>query len=1096
MPNGQVPIVSTINPNTGSAAGGDSITISGIGFSGATSVNFGANAATSMAVNSDTQIVATAPAGTGVAHVTVVGLAGSSATSAADQFTYGVPAGQMVLYDNILPPLEDNTYRLTVETDVTIDGNPVDLPPKPSFFSIEGPRFQLAATEVAGVYPPRNGHGSFSDAVPHIVLSRRTLPWERVLDPAGKIPVPTVQAGDAPAPTPPPPWLALLVFEEGDNFQIVPNVPLEQIVGPSIFADLGSPPNVSCDALQTDLNTLSALLPSVEELTLLAHVRQVNVDDRELNIGSSDGFFAVLMSNRIPSPNSKCTACLVSLEARSDVVPADPPGPQARAKTDALTTQFRTVVETVNNTAVSEISPILYFAQSVQLVLLHSWKFACIGAGAFRDLMQALNVAMIGTVANPGHPPMTDTCHIPVNLQDRAGVPEQVFYRGPCTPFQLTRDPLGPYHSADQCRRATPETGAEDISYAAAFEVGRLIAAADKTLASALMQWRRDAYTQSARADTLTRAQNTLNTGVLDLHVPVTPFLTSGATALVAQGAGPVSDPFGVAKLNSVVGFNPTAVQQAFALDTPQQAIAILGGDAGATGAAVRPIIQTTRNATTIDEVASDAAGLGRLTQVRTQNLINATVQLGPPVVSGIAPTQGLVAGGTSVTITGSHFTGATGVNFGTVAATGVNIVSDSQITAVSPAGKGIFDVTITSPAGTSATSQADQFTYLTPPTVAGVKPNTGPVGGGTQVVVSGSGFTGATAVQFGGVAAASFVVTNDSAIQAVSPPGKGTVDVTVTTPGGTSAAQMVSSGSGVIHGTWLFDFDQGRQVGAGVLADVWWDQQTAVVRQMVPQTNARIVNLGAVDFDSLSAAQLQNLSYAATPIDGNNDASNQLVNGDVFAVFTNGRNYAKVQVLTYGYDLAIRWVTFALTTTDQFTYLPPPVVASIEPNRGPDRGGTQVFISGSGFTGATFVQFGILPTFFVVRNDSAIEAVSPPGIGTVNVIVTTAGGTSGPATVTGLPAQFNYVPSPAVTSVNPNFLNPGQSTTISGSGFTGASAVSFGGVPAAAFTVNSDTQITAVVPQGSGTVDVTVTTAGGTSAVTAADRFTYVVIQ
>ena len=84
MPNGQVPIVSTINPNTGSAAGGDSITISGIGFSGATSVNFGANAATSMAVNSDTQIVATAPAGTGVAHVTVVGLAGSSATSAAD----------------------------------------------------------------------------------------------------------------------------------------------------------------------------------------------------------------------------------------------------------------------------------------------------------------------------------------------------------------------------------------------------------------------------------------------------------------------------------------------------------------------------------------------------------------------------------------------------------------------------------------------------------------------------------------------------------------------------------------------------------------------------------------------------------------------------------------------------------------------------------------------------------------------------------------------------------------------------------------------------------------------------------------------------
>lgn len=743
------------------------------------------------------------------------------------------------------------------------------------------------------------------------------------------------------------------------------------------------------------------------------------------------------------------------------------------------------------------ISPIIYFQQSVQLVLLYSWKFDCTGAGTFRDLMQAMNVAMVGTVANPGHPPLTDTCHLPVNLQDRAGVPEPVFYRGPCTPFQLTRDPLGPYHSADQCRRATPETGAEDISYAAAFEVGRLLAAADKTLASALMQWRRDAYTQSARADTVTRAQTSLNIGAIDLHAPVTPFLTAGATTLVAQGAGQVADPFGVVQLNSVIGFNPTAVQQAFSLGTTQQAIAILGGDAGATGAAVTPIVQTTRNATTIDEVVADAGGLSRLTQVRTQNLVNAIVRLGPPVVSGISPSEGPIAGGTTVTVTGSRFTGATGVNFGAAAATGVNITSDSQITAINPAGQGTVDVTVTSPAGTSALSPADKFTFLPPPAVTGISPNTGPAAGGSQVVISGSGFIGATGVQFGSVAATSYVVTNDSAIQAVSPAGTGPVEVTVTTPGGTSVAApaaTISSGTGVLQGTFLFDFDKGVQVGSlGVPSDVFWEQETDVARQMVPQGNAKIANLGVVDFGSLSVTQLQELAYSTAPIDGNNDSSNQLVNGDVFAVLTHGGNYAKVQVVTYGYNLTIQWVTMA-GPADLFTYLPPPRVEGMKPNAGPAGGGMRVTVVGSRFTGATNVQFGSAPaSSYVVANDNIIEAVSPPGSDTVEVTVTTPGGTSG----TGSQGdRFSYVPVPVVTNVNPNFLNPGQSTVISGSGFTGASEVAFGGVSAASFTVNSDTQITAVIPQGTGTVDVTVTSLGGTSAINTADRFTYVFLM
>jgi hypothetical protein len=84
---------------------------------------------------------------------------------------------------------------------------------------------------------------------------------------------------------------------------------------------------------------------------------------------------------------------------------------------------------------------------------------------------------------------------------------------------------------------------------------------------------------------------------------------------------------------------------------------------------------------------------------------------LGPPAVSGISPASGPAAGGDSVTVTGSSFTGATGVSFGSTSAT-FTVDSDSQITATSPAGTGTVDVTVTTQAGTSAASAADQFTY------------------------------------------------------------------------------------------------------------------------------------------------------------------------------------------------------------------------------------------------------------------------------------------------------------------------------------------------------------------------------------------------
>ena len=86
----------------------------------------------------------------------------------------------------------------------------------------------------------------------------------------------------------------------------------------------------------------------------------------------------------------------------------------------------------------------------------------------------------------------------------------------------------------------------------------------------------------------------------------------------------------------------------------------------------------------------------------------------GAPTVTSISPTAGPVAGGTAVTITGTNLTGATSVAFRTTAATSFTVVSSTEVTAVSPArAAGTVDVTVTTPVGTSATSAADQFTYM-----------------------------------------------------------------------------------------------------------------------------------------------------------------------------------------------------------------------------------------------------------------------------------------------------------------------------------------------------------------------------------------------
>ncbi len=487
-------------------------------------------------------------------------------------------------------------------------------------------------------------------------------------------------------------------------------------------------------------------------------------------------------------------------------------------------------------------------------------------------------------------------------------------------------------------------------------------------------------------------------------------------------------------------------------------ATAVLFGGTTATSYVVNSATQIT---------ATSPAGTGpvdvRVTTAGGTSAISGADQfsyLATPTITSISPTAGPQAGGTAVTITGTNFIGTTGVNFGASAATGFTVNSATSITATAPPGTGTVDIRVSNSVGTSPAVAADQFTYVAAPSVTSISPTAGPTGGGTTVIITGTGFAaapGTGAVRFGATTA-TYTINSNTQITATAPAGSaGTVDVTVTTVGGTSATSAA---------------DQFTYVPAPTV--------TSISPTSGPTSGGTTVTITGTNFSGATA-----VTFGGTAASGFTVNSNTQITATAPA---QAAGTIDVRVTTGG-------GTSATSAADQFTYVSAPTVTSVSPTAGPTAGGTSVVITGTNLSGATAVTFGATAaTGFTVNGATQITATAPAGTGTVDVRITTVGGTS----ATSAADQFTYVPAPTVTSVSPASGSSigGTTVTLTGTNFTGATAVTFGGTAATGFTVNSATQITATAPAGSaGTVDVRVTTTGGTSATGAAGQFTYVAI-
>ncbi len=359
---------------------------------------------------------------------------------------------------------------------------------------------------------------------------------------------------------------------------------------------------------------------------------------------------------------------------------------------------------------------------------------------------------------------------------------------------------------------------------------------------------------------------------------------------------------------------------------------------------------------------------------------LRTTTKTEPPTVTALSTTSGSTSGGTVVTISGTNLSDATGVRFGTSAATfhsTQTVAGVTQLVATSPAhASESVTVTVTNAAGTSAAGSAAKFTYQAPaPVVTRLGLASVSTLGGTTVTVTGANFNGATAVKAGAFTGTGLKVLSPTTLSFVTPAAAaGTLHVTVTGPTGTSATSDAD----------LLTF----------------------VKPPVPALT------------SLSPASATTTAVTSVTVTGANL-------GDVTRVTAGGTSLAFTKVSNTQLKLTLPAhaagpvdivATSAAGTSPaaRFTYIAPPVpaVTALSPASGPTNVATVVTLTGTNVGGATRVTVGSTSLAFTRVSDTQLKVVLPAhAAGTVTIQVTTPGGLS---TATSTAARFNYLAVPA----------------------------------------------------------------------------------
>lgn len=329
--------------------------------------------------------------------------------------------------------------------------------------------------------------------------------------------------------------------------------------------------------------------------------------------------------------------------------------------------------------------------------------------------------------------------------------------------------------------------------------------------------------------------------------------------------------------------------------------------------------------------------------------LTYANITLGnAPTVTSILPARGPTSGGTVALIQGTNFAQGIRVLFGATPATRVTVMSDTRLSAMAPAGApGTVDLTVVNADGQSA-QLLNAFTYVDPsqlgtaPTLASITPSSGLATGGTQTVLTGTGFQTGMLVFFGGYSASAAATQNAGIATATSPAGpSGRVDVAITNPDGQSSL-LVNAFSYTPR-----------------------PEPTTIFPATGPTTGGTAFTLAGSNF-----AQSARVFFGTAEAAGVTVASPTVITG-----LTPPNPLGTVTVRVANPDGQEG------SLPDGFTYNPPPSVLSVKPGGGPVGGGTTIQVNGTGFQAGATVKVGSNTASAVrVVSSTLLYAVTPVG--------------------------------------------------------------------------------------------------------------------
>jgi hypothetical protein len=390
-------------------------------------------------------------------------------------------------FDSDVPPIKGGDFVITVTQ--TASAIAPDIPPAQQKITFSAPQVTLDPAEVVQCSPPPSATGPFGDVLASVLLAEPSLPWERSM-PAENCP-----------------WLALLVFADGElsggdpathavTGTVAEFLAIKDAVVPKITLEADVAPSQACSYIRVPAGLFTDVTPRASELPWLAHVRRSVPDSgpaTELGVVMANRFPAVPAADA-PAP-AAAVAHLVSVEGLTPWLTDDP-------------------VFTASGTADGTLA-----LGSVVMLSLASWTFGVVPepAESFQGLTLSLldaeydpatgqhspDLLALRLPLPPGYGPGAPDPgqaevgarltggYVPLTYHARSGEEAMAWYRGPVTPALVaTLDPPLPLPTADAALIYDAAHGVFDVSLAAAWQIGRAAALADRSFGQALFSYR------------------------------------------------------------------------------------------------------------------------------------------------------------------------------------------------------------------------------------------------------------------------------------------------------------------------------------------------------------------------------------------------------------------------------------------------------------------------------------------------------------------------------------------------------------------------------------------------------------------------------